>query len=93
MHNPTMITLPQIISKLSRIPSSKWCVGVADGKLCAVNQLHALNEKYDFDRHQIYTAVNDKYNTSLVKINDGLCPQFRQRTPKARTLAALRKLL
>ncbi len=91
-------TVEYFIKKFSKIPDSKWNVGdfiSYDGKKkCALGWCGMKNvdpkESLFGKETKESTELENLLNNYVADINDGRNPKYKQETPKARILAALK---
>jgi len=79
------------LTKFSAIPDEQWCVGefAWDGMKCALGH---CGEVVPFATTAESQALRWLFDVSVIAVNDGKDPRYKQPTPKARILAALRDL-
>jgi hypothetical protein len=98
----TKYTVDYFIKKFSAIPAKKWCTGyfkLGNGH-CALG--HCGSVEYGSRAYQhtdegnaligLTSRIGDNQYACITTINDGLDPNFPQKTPRGRVLAALRQV-
>ncbi len=78
------------IKKFKAIHHSRWTTKEfeVDGKYCAYGHCGVTNREGN-EEGVALSNICQKYDMSFVHINDGISLNYKQKTPRARVLAAL----
>ena len=85
------------IAKFEAIPDDQWCSGSGlgdNGERCALTHCSVAGAQSVMGAAlaDLFPDTSDGGLLTIAAINDGLYPRYKQATPKARVLAALRDL-
>lgn len=78
------------LNYLKSIPSAKWCEDYSvdlQGRKDGFTHLEGWVFRAELDN-----LFKKRFGSTMEQVNDGYCPHFAQKTPKARIINALKKL-
>lgn len=94
--NPPNYTASYFIKKFKAIPAKFWCTNefTKGVQHCALGHCGCVGTYISYEGMSLRDLFhkNEKTNDGITKINDGHTLQFKQKTPRARVLAALRSI-
>ena len=87
-----MYNIDYFIEKFEQIPKEHWTKGSFQKgvRYCVYGHCGMTDAVVRTEESDALDAICDKYNISLVSVNDNDNPNFKQRSIKERVLAALR---
>ena len=90
---PVRYDADYFIRRFSAIPDEKWCTGAyrKGDAMCASGHCLLWGDHGRRESTNEWRALCDMFGRNAPSlVNDGHCPRYRQKTPRARILAALR---